>query len=153
MTITLSHLQENAVYNFALIRYLPYWKVHIACFGASWGLIWYTKGHPDVFCERTLRHQVLSVNSLCLASEGSLSCCSAHREVTGVCSWKWGLRNHWTFVYNGCAHVTDRGLFHITLFAFSHILSTSPFVDATLNTGQSVLCFSNLYHFLDFFFW
>lgn len=39
MTITLSHLQENAVYNFALIRYLSYWKVHIACFGASWGLI------------------------------------------------------------------------------------------------------------------
>lgn len=118
-------------------------------------LIWYTKGQLNVFCGSISNHQLLSVNSLCLASEGSplpkRPSCSAHGEVRGVNSWKWGLWNHWTFSSNGWTHVIDWGLFHVAFCAFSHIPSTSPFVDATFNTGQSVLCFSNLSHFLNFF--
>lgn len=97
-----------------------------------------------------------AVTSLCLASEGSLLpksfSYSAYQEVR-VYSWKLDLWNHWTFSCNGCIYIIDWGLFHTAFFfsAFSHIPSTSPFVDATFNTGQSVLCFSNLSYFLDFF--
>lgn len=62
----LNHVQENTIYNFALIRYLFYWKVHIAHCG-------YAKGQPNVFCERVSSHRLLPVNRLCLASEGLFS--------------------------------------------------------------------------------
>ena len=75
MTIGLSHLQENAIYNFCphLISLLPE-STHYMILGIPWPKIHYTKytkGHPNVFCERISNRKLLSMNSLCLASEGS----------------------------------------------------------------------------------